>query len=170
MGPLKHGVGRDSVPGMASKLPEVFARLTADDWTRVRRMVDDINNDDVESVATSVGYIDVGKSIGGQAFVGAMSMDAAGGGGLLYRKVPVMLWPRAKVGDATRSAFIVRVEDLGDTTVKVLGGSPTRVRFVVPAAQRRRLEVEPSTAAAWRREVFSAVDRKLGRGWVDAEP
>lgn len=87
---------------MAQSLPQLFQWLTPDDWSRVRRAAEALERDDVESVALSVGYIDVGKSPGGQPFVGGMSMDANGGGGLSYRKVPVMLWPKFMLGSGSK--------------------------------------------------------------------
>lgn len=80
-----------------SRLPALFQRLTADDWSRVRAAVAQVAPGDEESVAVSVGYIDVGRSAGGLGFVGGMSMDAGGSGGLEYRKAPQMAWPAAKV-------------------------------------------------------------------------
>jgi len=77
-----------------SKLPALFQGLTPHDWASVRSAASQMGAGDVEAVALSVGYVDVGKLDGGLAYVGGMSFDAAGGGGLAYRKVMQPQWGR----------------------------------------------------------------------------
>lgn len=96
---------------MASKLPQLFQALTAGDWEKVREAAARLNpafqgEPVFVSVLVSPGFIDVGKAPKGQAYVGGLSMDAQGGGEMVYRKVPVMLWPK---GSALGGAKVKRV-------------------------------------------------------------
>lgn len=81
------------------RLPDLFTRLTAADWARVRESAAGLRPGEEEALMVSVGYIDVGKLPGGLAFVAANSMldgrDQAyrkvmqpGWGGAAPRKVP----------------------------------------------------------------------------------
>jgi hypothetical protein len=79
----------------ATALPALFQGLTARDWLKVREAVAVLGKGDEEALATSVGYVDVGRTDGGAVYVGGNSFDARGGGGLSYRKVYQMQWPRA---------------------------------------------------------------------------
>lgn len=79
---------------MAKKLPQLFQGLKARDWSSIREAVASMGKGDVEAVALSIGYLDVGRTDGGAPYVGAMSFDAGGGGGLSYRKVYQMDWPK----------------------------------------------------------------------------
>lgn len=76
----------------APALPSLFAPLTARDWEHVREVSRGHAPGDEEAIMTSIGYIDVGKLEGGLAYVGGMSFDANGGGGLAYRKVMQPAW------------------------------------------------------------------------------
>lgn len=78
----------------ATKLPALFQNLSARDWASVRAAAAQLGAGDEEAVALSVGYVDVGKLDGGLAYVGGMSFDAQGGGGLSYRKVMQPHWGR----------------------------------------------------------------------------
>lgn len=78
----------------ASKLPALFQNLTPRDWGHIRATAATQRAGDEEAVMTSVGYLDVGKLRGGLAYIGAMTFDANGGGGLSYRKVMQPQWGR----------------------------------------------------------------------------
>lgn len=78
----------------SGSLPALFQQLTAHDWARVREAVKAVSKGDVEAYMTSVGYIDIGRTDGGAVYVGGMSFDASGAGGLSYRKVYQMQWPK----------------------------------------------------------------------------
>ncbi len=78
--------------GNPPKIPALFQRLTPRDWEQVRSTSAAQEKGDEEPVMTSVGYIDVGKLDGGLAYVGGMSFDASGSGGLEYRKVMQNAW------------------------------------------------------------------------------
>lgn len=133
---------------MSSKLPALFQRLSSDDWARVRAAVESIEKGDVEAVACSPGYIDVGRSDGGQPYIGGMSMDARGGGGLAYRKVPVMLWPKAAGGGSVAG----RMTFAGIAFRSREGGAGGRVVLVpVREADWWRLSSHQSTTDATRR-------------------
>lgn len=75
-------------------LPQLFQGFNERDWTRVRELTRELANGDLEPFNSSVGYVDLGKTEKGAAFVGARSFDNRGGGGLEYRKVYAMQWPR----------------------------------------------------------------------------
>lgn len=92
----KSSIVRESPSGDASRgaLPQLFQRLTARDWQTVREAVNGVASGDAEAVMVSAGYIDVGRSPGGAPYVGANTFDAKGGGGLSYRKVYQMNWPK----------------------------------------------------------------------------
>lgn len=75
-----------------SNLPQLFSRLTREDWARVKAHADGLQRGDEEAFATSVGYVDVGRTSGGLVYVGAVSGDAQGND-LRYRQAYRMTWP-----------------------------------------------------------------------------
>lgn len=78
---------RDGAP-----LPQLFQGLTERDWRQVRAVSGSQSPGEEEAVSTSIGYLDVGKEHSGRAYVGGMSFDANGGGGLQYRSVFASSW------------------------------------------------------------------------------
>jgi hypothetical protein len=81
-------------PGRA--LPALFARLGSGDWLKIRDLVAEWKaagqTGREMSVATSVGWIDVGLSTGGLGYVGANVPVV--GGGELYSKLWQPAWPK----------------------------------------------------------------------------
>lgn len=83
------------------RLPLVFAALTFSDWIRAARFADQLPRDRVESVAFSLGYLDVGIAADGRAYLGAVSAgwdDPR----VIYRILPWSVWQRAADAAAAR--------------------------------------------------------------------
>ncbi len=77
------------------RLPALLQRLTSADWQRLRALLAQLDPGDEEAVATSIGYVDLGKlPTGGLGYVGAMSNDADDRGPLQYRKAMSGAWPK----------------------------------------------------------------------------
>lgn len=92
--------------GMAQPLPQLFARLTEDDWNRLRAHVAGLGKGEEEAAATSVGYVDVGRTDGGAVYVAGNSFGPGGAGAPEYRKLYQMQWPTARArGLASGDAY-----------------------------------------------------------------
>lgn len=77
---------------MARPLPQLFGHFTAQDWAAARRTAKLVPLGTHTPFYASVGYVDIGRDEHG-AYVGANSLGAYVGQGMMYSMVYERDWP-----------------------------------------------------------------------------